>query len=165
MSGYEQAALEPYLHIDSFMRREERSYSTKTTVYVRTAENADRTWASGLICVQFRTGVTAFKAELWECYKDDDGAGLGIKDLHERWVIGIAVFPNGASTKTISDVLGYVAESEAALAKHTEFLDRLHAFEAAFAKYIAANETKFPENTNNESAKFAVQAMIEAASD
>lgn len=161
MRGFERVALEPYLKIDSFMRREEWSYGTKTTVYVRTAESADLTWACGLICVQFRTGVTAFKAELWECDKDDDGAGLGIKELNERWDIGIAVFPNGATEDTIADVLGYVAESEASMAEPVEFLDRLHKLEALFKKFIRVHEKPFPE-LENESAKFAVQAMIDA---
>jgi len=161
MRGFERAALEPYLKIETFMRKEEWSYSTKTTIYVRTAESADLTWACGLICVQFRTGVTAFKAELWECYVGNDGAGEGIKGLDERWDIGIAVFPNGATEDTIADVLGYVSESEASMAEPVEFLDRLHKLEALFKKFITAHEKPFPE-VENESAKFAVQAMIDS---
>jgi len=63
MQGFEHAALRPYLKLDTFLKRETWS-GAKTYLYYRTLESTDMNWCSGLMVLQFRTGVCIAKAEL-----------------------------------------------------------------------------------------------------
>lgn len=163
MSGFERAALRPYLHLKTFMKRETWSYNSKTECYTRFAESADKNRACGLMCLQFRSGVVVFKAEFWECYE-----GEGLAGLDERWDVGTAFFPSGVNEDIISDVLGYASASERLMAQPGEFIPALHVLEAEFKKFIKSHEKPFPEpqeESSKRSAEVTVQAIIEAASD
>lgn len=155
MQGFGNAAIQPYLKLTTFMHRETWS-SAKTDLFIRSLESQDKNWACGLMCLKFRNGVMAFKAELWQCYE-----GEGLKGLDEKWDVGTAIFPNGVDESVMVDILSYVGESERVLAEKTELFDRLKVMEAAFEKYVKKHEKAFAP-PQEESAVAAVKAMLEA---
>lgn len=165
MSGFERAAIKPYLNLETFMKREDYSYSSRTELYVRTSESQDRSLAHGLICLHFRNGVTGFKAEIWECY---DGEGLN--GLNEGSTIGEAWFPHGTNEDTIADVFSYAVEAERLVGGHTSdpnspdyFSVSYQNLQELFSRFILRRAEPFAE-PKLEAAKSAVQAMIESAS-
>lgn len=158
MESFGREAMKPYLKLGTFMRRETWGYGSKTEVFVRTAESADKNWALGLMCIQFRNGVTAFVAELWECYE-----GEGVKGLDERWDIGTAWFANGLNEDQIADVLAYVAESERMLSGWTQFHVGWRPLQDAFLRHVKMKEVPIQE-PQIESAEAVVQQIIDASS-
>lgn len=161
MMGFEQAALKPYLKLDTFMRRETWS-GAKTYLYLRTLDSTDKNWCSGLMVLQFRSGVCIVKAELWECY-EGEGYGKEGAGLDERWDVGLAAFPNGFNETIIADLLGYVGQSDLVLNTHVKgnFLEFLGKFDALFKRYVKTHEESF-KDPQEESAVAAVQAMIDS---
>lgn len=132
---YEREAIKPFLELTSFMRKENWS-SARTYSYVRSAESADKNWAIGLLCLQFRSGVTAFTSELWECY---EGEGLG--GLDERWDVGTAIMFQGINEDIIADVLGYVSESEAIVRNMTDYTATINLLREKFQQFVRKHQS------------------------
>lgn len=130
MAEFGMAAVKPYLDLKNFMKRETWS-SANTVCFKRIMESPDKNWVVGLLCLQFRSGVKAFVAELWQCYEGEGAAGLD-----ERWDVGTAIFHDDMDEKLISGVLGYVSDSESIVQNITEFGPAYRALQDSFNKRV-----------------------------
>ena len=160
MAEFGREAIKPYLKLDSFMKRENWNRSTGTNCYVRSLESADMNWVLGLLCLTFRTGVVVIKAELWECYEGEGKAGLD-----ERWDIGTSIMAEGLNQNEhiLVDLFTYVAESERELNEQPNFESKNRILQMWFNRLVKKHDKLVPE-PQEEAARVAVQAMIEAAS-